>query len=433
MIIARCPACLTVFRARPEQLSAHAGRVRCGHCFTPFNALENLIETQDAAPTDAPDKTTLAAHAARTADAAHKVDAETARSAHPFDHDAFFLLQEPADKSPSSHRPDAWILEEKPPDTNTNQPHPDERPTPLADAEITTPPVPESHQADTFERIDERLDFVMPNEFLTSRPRNPPLAARSAAHPEHSEIDTPAPDTPTPDAPAPEPPATNTTTESTVDEALPSPSLDVSPGHSIVGHRALCHEDTPLATASMVAAAPATEGPSPNPRRYGSTPLSPARRWLMGLAIGVLLGTLGAQVAYHSRAEITRAWPELRPLYQLFCDHFGCELALPRVAAAIRISRSSLESDPADATRFILNANIVNQARHPLALPHLELTLTDARDRPVVRRVLDPATWAPDADASVGLPAGGEIEVTLTFGAPDLSEATGYRVYAFYP
>lgn len=38
-----CPSCHAVFRVRPEQLEAHAGKVRCGKCAYVFNAFETLI------------------------------------------------------------------------------------------------------------------------------------------------------------------------------------------------------------------------------------------------------------------------------------------------------------------------------------------------------------------------------------------------------
>ena len=44
MILARCPACATTFRVRPEQLRARQGRVRCGQCQHAFNALETLVD-----------------------------------------------------------------------------------------------------------------------------------------------------------------------------------------------------------------------------------------------------------------------------------------------------------------------------------------------------------------------------------------------------
>ncbi|MDR2690056.1 MAG: zinc-ribbon domain-containing protein [Azoarcus sp.] len=47
-MLTRCPSCQTVFRLSPEQLEAHHGLVRCGHCLSPFNALDHLNPT----PTD---------------------------------------------------------------------------------------------------------------------------------------------------------------------------------------------------------------------------------------------------------------------------------------------------------------------------------------------------------------------------------------------
>ena len=50
----RCPDCQTVFRVTPEQLKARAGKVRCGHCQSVFNALDSLLEGHIAAAAPAP-------------------------------------------------------------------------------------------------------------------------------------------------------------------------------------------------------------------------------------------------------------------------------------------------------------------------------------------------------------------------------------------
>ena len=39
----RCPECRTVFRVTPEQLARRGGQVRCGHCKTAFDGVEELI------------------------------------------------------------------------------------------------------------------------------------------------------------------------------------------------------------------------------------------------------------------------------------------------------------------------------------------------------------------------------------------------------
>ena len=48
----RCPACGTVFRVTSEQLRLKAGKVRCGHCQTVFNAFDHL-QMEEPQPAEA--------------------------------------------------------------------------------------------------------------------------------------------------------------------------------------------------------------------------------------------------------------------------------------------------------------------------------------------------------------------------------------------
>lgn len=43
-LITRCPSCATAFRVVPGQLSARAGRVRCGKCGAVFDGIKALVE-----------------------------------------------------------------------------------------------------------------------------------------------------------------------------------------------------------------------------------------------------------------------------------------------------------------------------------------------------------------------------------------------------
>lgn len=49
-LVTTCPSCGTSFRITPEQLSAHRGDVRCGHCQHIFSALKQLEEIVPPAP-----------------------------------------------------------------------------------------------------------------------------------------------------------------------------------------------------------------------------------------------------------------------------------------------------------------------------------------------------------------------------------------------
>ncbi|MDR2030928.1 MAG: zinc-ribbon domain-containing protein [Azoarcus sp.] len=49
-MLTRCPSCQTVFRLTAEQLLARQGRVRCGNCLHPFNALDYLADPEAVLP-----------------------------------------------------------------------------------------------------------------------------------------------------------------------------------------------------------------------------------------------------------------------------------------------------------------------------------------------------------------------------------------------
>ena len=48
----RCPSCRTVFRVTPPQLAMRAGQVRCGHCRTVFDGVEQLVSLAPHAEID---------------------------------------------------------------------------------------------------------------------------------------------------------------------------------------------------------------------------------------------------------------------------------------------------------------------------------------------------------------------------------------------
>jgi hypothetical protein len=99
----------------------------------------------------------------------------------------------------------------------------------------------------------------------------------------------------------------------------------------------------------------------------------------------------------------------------------------------LSIETSDLQADPAHKGLLILTATVRNRAGWSLAYPHLELTLTDAQDRMVVRRVLAPAEYAGGtADLASGFAPNGEIALKVFIDASATSQA-GYRLYLFYP
>lgn len=167
-------------------------------------------------------------------------------------------------------------------------------------------------------------------------------------------------------------------------------------------------------------------GDTPPPSRRG-----PLLAW--GLAVVLALGLVTAQAAYLMRAELAVSQPELRPLLEEMCGWLECDIPLPRKADLVGIEASALHPDPQRKIMLVLAATLKNRAPFAQDYPHLELTLTDTQDQPIVRKVLAPADYlAQGTDLRAGFAANGELAVSLWLDVGDLG-ASGYRLYLFYP
>ena len=153
--------------------------------------------------------------------------------------------------------------------------------------------------------------------------------------------------------------------------------------------------------------------------------------WVRAALSVVLLASvalLAAQVAVQERDDLAARVPALRPGLEALCSQWGCVLAPRRDIAAVEVDSSSFQKLRGDEYQFSLV--LKNRSAIAVAMPAVELTLTDAADQPVLRRVLLPAHW----NAPQELAAHGEWSVsrTLVLSATGV-RITGYRVVAFYP
>ncbi|MFH1044910.1 MAG: DUF3426 domain-containing protein [Pseudomonadota bacterium] len=162
-------------------------------------------------------------------------------------------------------------------------------------------------------------------------------------------------------------------------------------------------------------------------------PDKPARRWPWLLGALLLLLILLAQSAYHYRSAITLLFPETKPYAVALCATLGCELPLPRRIAQMSIEASDLQADTTNPNVMVLSATIKNRAIFNQQHPLLELTLTDAQDQTVVRRVLEPQDYLGKAvNTQAGFAANTEIAIKVFIEGSQV-KATGYRLYLFYP
>lgn len=174
----------------------------------------------------------------------------------------------------------------------------------------------------------------------------------------------------------------------------------------------------------------------------------PVMRWSLGSAALLLLAGLLLQVALFQRDALAVRQPGLHGGLQALCGHLGCEIGALRQIEAIVIDSSSFNKLAPDAYR--LKVVIKNTGKVALAMPSLELTLTDSQDQAVLRRVMTPgelgadaATLAAGAEFSgqvaiaVSNPAAGPLAAASTPAASSRPSAplriAGYRVLAFYP
>jgi predicted Zn finger-like uncharacterized protein len=157
----------------------------------------------------------------------------------------------------------------------------------------------------------------------------------------------------------------------------------------------------------------------------------PKVRVALLVAALALTVTLVLQIAVHDRDHLAAAQPALQPWLASVCGVLNCRIAPPRQIEAIAIDSSSFNKLRGDAYR--LNVTLKNQAGISIAMPALELTLTDGQDQALVRRVLMPAELGPSRGV---IAAASEWSGSLAMAVPadgTGARVAGYRLLAFYP
>jgi predicted Zn finger-like uncharacterized protein len=155
--------------------------------------------------------------------------------------------------------------------------------------------------------------------------------------------------------------------------------------------------------------------------------------WIFGMSVPVLVLLFAGQALFHFRDAIAAHWPKTKPMLIKLCAAAGCEVRALQDVTELSIEASDLQADPAHKGLLILSATIRNRAPYPLAYPHLELTLSDTRDQPVVRRAFAPGEYISGAaDPAIGIAGNTELQVKLFIDASATTQA-GYQVYLFYP
>ncbi|MBX9870841.1 MAG: DUF3426 domain-containing protein [Burkholderiaceae bacterium] len=154
------------------------------------------------------------------------------------------------------------------------------------------------------------------------------------------------------------------------------------------------------------------------------------RATLLVLSLLLVLG-LGLQLLVQERDLVAARHPELRPLVDEVCLLVGCEVRPLRQIESVVIDSSAFSKVKGDLYR--LSLTLKNNAPVDLAMPAVELALTDTLDHALIRRVLQPE----DLGVQEGvIRAGSETQTTLLLTVKtngNGERVAGYRLLAFYP
>ena len=156
--------------------------------------------------------------------------------------------------------------------------------------------------------------------------------------------------------------------------------------------------------------------------------------WARGIWLLLLLlcfSALTGQVLHKERDRVTARAPALAPIIEGLCAWAQCSLTpLQRIEAVVIESSAFKRTEDGN---YHLQFVVRNVASHAIAMPAIELTLTDSQDGALIRRVLLPQdfdpfapTMAADSDWTASM------LLSVATGA-ETSQVSGYKLVAFYP
>ena len=390
----QCPSCQTRFKVTDKHLSAASGLVRCGRCAHVFNATEHFVSTEAAPPVLTPPAAPANPPAPQVAVAPEAPPSRPQQAAvDPMDD---FELELPDfDPHIEASESDSFTLDMAPPEAPAapapapaavdNSSEAEEFQRALAEAlhtRNTTPPSSQSY-ASALDEPENTRD--LPDVFGKQRRRG-------------DQADTPPAPAPVAE-PAPAPVAEN------LRQRPPHPygDLDEHSPDEEESDTDVPRQRNPLLTTVMV---------------------------LLSV-IGIVL--LAGQLIYFNRTRIAAEVPEARPALEAFCHIAACTVPWPSDIAQIRTEWSELAFVPEHANLIQLSATLKNHAAFAQNYPMLEVSLKDADDQVLIRKVFSPKEYLKADDFKLQrFNSNSEVKVTMRLDAGKV-RAMGYSLYWFYP
>ncbi|MET4579202.1 zinc-ribbon and DUF3426 domain-containing protein [Ottowia thiooxydans] len=450
-LITRCPACATMFKVVPDQLRISAGWVRCGVCGDVFDAAAGMLpaaQSKELAPLASLSAPTLLATSEDLVHESSEFD--------PSSTDSQAHVDERAHVDDSDHETESELSSASAPDEIRQEPLIQD---PLVSESVTSGPalsesaIPKSpgpefptQESSLLEPSDAELD-ALADDFISAqsysmnfRPEGEGESGLRSKSPGYQSLE---PTLPRADALLLRPDRAESLVQP--EEAPPASSENISAREQSLAQESVLADE--VANASYAdsiwpsASEPAPEEDEQNALAAQEVPsfVRDARRkafWrsrgvraFVWLAVALAAVGLGLSWTIDQRDWLAAREPRLAPLLGQICVPVGCTIEPYRNLNAIVIDGSSFQRGAANV--FQLGFTLRNEDDVPVAMPSLQIALTDAQDQVIERRALR----AQDFSSSRTLPAHGEFSGTsaLTVDSPDPSTIVGYRLVAFYP
>jgi len=138
---------------------------------------------------------------------------------------------------------------------------------------------------------------------------------------------------------------------------------------------------------------------------------------------------LAAQVARERRDDLAARWPQSLPLLAVLCEVTACRIGAPQRIEQLTVDASGLVRLDGPANIYRVSLALRNHDGVGLALPQVELTLTDAQGEVSARRVLRARELGARQQVIAG---GGELALQALLDGGEARWA-GYSIEIFYP
>ncbi|GAB3375030.1 zinc-ribbon and DUF3426 domain-containing protein [Massilia agri] len=427
----QCPHCGTMFRVAADQLKLRGGIVRCGACQGVFDGNTALVDLAAAAPVSPPPPSAPAPEPEPPAAAAEEDPIFTLEFDRTFA--PFGIIPQVSSEDEAREEDEVLVVDLPEPEI----PVPEPEPEPVTEPEPPTPPETPPEIEPVVQPEPEPVPETVPEPEPAPQPAaEMPADEELVAAPvrdDREEVAAPPPSLPKAAAGAPL--LLRESGPTTVTMPAPPSAPPVAPrtprAKAQEARAARRSKLTPTRIEPPKLRVPESDEPEFVRRGRQRERSGKAVRIAMIVGSLVLLLVLAAQAVSTFRNTLAARYPGLKPTLVSACALLGCRVELPARIEQLVVETGELTTLGGNAYTF--TTLLRNQGELVQAWPSLELTLSDADDKPLVRRVFGPRDYLPAGPLQeAGFAARSEQAVRLHFRVEDPAPS-GYHIAVFYP